>query len=538
MADPHHHAAHDHQRGGGEAELLGAEQRRDHHVSAGLELAVGLHHDPVAQVVEQQRLLGLGQAQLPGRPGVLDRGLRRSAGAAVVARDQHHVRVRLGDSGSHRAHAHLGHQLHVDARLGVGVLEVVDELREILDGVDVVVRRRRDQAHAGGAVTGLGDPRPHLVAGKLAALAGLGALCHLDLDVIGVDQVLAGHPEAPRGGLLDGGAAQVAVGVGQIALGVLAALAGVGLGADAVHGDGQRLVRLGRYRAVAHGAGREALDDHLGRLHGLQRHRRALAEAEAEQAPQGAEPLGLVVDGCGVVLEDVVAAGAGGVLEPEHGLGVEQVVLAFAAPLVLAAGLQRAVRPGRRVDREGAAVAAQHLGCEHVEADPAEAADGAREVLVDDGAAQADRLEDLGACVRGDGADAHLRHHLQHTAAEGLDVVAVQAGDGGGRVQAVLAGCGHVFDGGQGQVRVDGVGAVAQQQADVVHLAGVAALDDQADAGAGLVAHQVVVHGGDGQQARDRRHVAVGAAVADHQDRGAGFYGGVRCCAQFVQGLP
>jgi hypothetical protein len=31
----------------------------------------------------------------------------------------------------------------------VAVLEVVDELREILDGVDVVVRRRRDEADAG-----------------------------------------------------------------------------------------------------------------------------------------------------------------------------------------------------------------------------------------------------------------------------------------------------------------------------------------------------------------------------------------------------
>ena len=33
-------------------------------------------------------------------------------------------------------------------RTGVGGLEVVDELRQVLDGVDVVVRRRRDEAHA------------------------------------------------------------------------------------------------------------------------------------------------------------------------------------------------------------------------------------------------------------------------------------------------------------------------------------------------------------------------------------------------------
>ena len=72
MADPHHDAAGDHQRRAGEAEFLGAEQGRDEDVAAGLELAVGLHHDPVPQLIAEQRLLGLGQAELPRRARVLD----------------------------------------------------------------------------------------------------------------------------------------------------------------------------------------------------------------------------------------------------------------------------------------------------------------------------------------------------------------------------------------------------------------------------------------------------------------------------------
>ena len=146
VADPHHDAARDDQRRRREAELLGAEQRGDDDVAAGLELAVGLDDDPVAQAVEQQRLLGLGEAELPGTAGVLERGQRRRAGAAVVAGDQHDVRVRLGDAGRDRADADLGDQLHVHAGLRVGVLEVVDQLGEVLDRVDVVVRRRADQA--------------------------------------------------------------------------------------------------------------------------------------------------------------------------------------------------------------------------------------------------------------------------------------------------------------------------------------------------------------------------------------------------------
>ena len=45
VADAHHDAAHRHQRRGGEAEFLGAQQRGDRHVAAGLQLAVGLDDD-------------------------------------------------------------------------------------------------------------------------------------------------------------------------------------------------------------------------------------------------------------------------------------------------------------------------------------------------------------------------------------------------------------------------------------------------------------------------------------------------------------
>jgi hypothetical protein len=59
--------------------------------------------------------------------------------------------------------------------------------------------------------------------GQLPALAGLGALGHLDLDVVGVGQVHRRDAEAAGGDLLDR-RAPLRV---QQALGVLAALTGV-----------------------------------------------------------------------------------------------------------------------------------------------------------------------------------------------------------------------------------------------------------------------------------------------------------------------
>ena len=227
VAHAHHDAAADDQRRGGEAVLLRAEQRRDDHVAAGLELPVRLHDDPVTQAVEQQRLLRLGQAELPRSARVLQRGQRRGTGAAVVPGDEYDVRVGLGHPRSDRADTDLGDQLHVDAGGRVGVLQVVDQLRQVLDRVDVVVRRRADQADTRRRVPRLGHPRVDLVARQLAALAGLGPLRHLDLDVVGVGEVFRRHAEAAGRELLD---RRAALGVVET-VGVLATLTGVGLGA-------------------------------------------------------------------------------------------------------------------------------------------------------------------------------------------------------------------------------------------------------------------------------------------------------------------
>ena len=132
-----------------EAELVRAEQRAHDAVVARLEAAVDAQHDAVAQVVEEECLVRLGESQLPRAARVLDRGEGRGAGAAVVAGDLDHVGVGLGDARGHRADADLRDELDGDLGLGVDLVGVVDELREVLDRVDVVVRRRRDEHHAG-----------------------------------------------------------------------------------------------------------------------------------------------------------------------------------------------------------------------------------------------------------------------------------------------------------------------------------------------------------------------------------------------------
>jgi len=114
VALAHHDAAERDQRRRREAKLLRAEQRRDRHVAARLELAVGLQHDPRAQPVEHERLVGLGEPELPRQARVLDARPRRRAGAAVAARDDDVVGLGLGHAGGDHADAHLGERRAAD----------------------------------------------------------------------------------------------------------------------------------------------------------------------------------------------------------------------------------------------------------------------------------------------------------------------------------------------------------------------------------------------------------------------------------------
>ena len=205
----------------------------------------------------------------------------------------------LETPGRDRADADFGHQLDRDQTVRIDVLEVEDELGQILDRIDVVMRRRRNQADAGRRMPHPGDGLVDLVPGKLAAFAGLGALRHLDLHHVGVDEIFRRHAETAGGDLLDRRAHAVAVRQRLEAIRFFAAFAGVRLAADPVHRDRQRGMRLARDRAERHRAGGEALDDALGGFDLVERDRLAallLRRLEPEQAANGQKPLGLLVE--------------------------------------------------------------------------------------------------------------------------------------------------------------------------------------------------------------------------------------------------
>ena len=339
MADAQVLAAQRHHRRGAEAEALGAEDRGLDHVQTGLETAVGLHPHFVAQIVHAQRLMGFGQAQLPRRAGVLDRGQRAGAGATVIAGDRDQVGIGLGHAGRDRADTGAGHQLDRDQCLGVDLLEVEDQLRQILDRVDVVMRRRADQRNAGLGIAQRGDHVVDLVARQLSAFARLGALRDLDLQHLGIDQIGRRDAEAAARHLLDLGHL-----VGAVARRVFAAFAGIAAAAEAVHRHRQRLVRLRRQRAQRHAGRIETPQDRLHRLDVLDRDR--MVGIDAEQIANRRHRA--FVHGRRVDLIVLVAPALDGALQGTDHIRVVGMVFAAVHVLVQAALFDRlACAPGQ-----------------------------------------------------------------------------------------------------------------------------------------------------------------------------------------------
>ena len=426
--------------------------------------------------------------------------------------------MRLGHARGDGAHAHLRNQLDADARSRVRVLQIVDELGEILDGVDIVVRRRTDEPHARRGITDSRDGLVHLAPREFAAFPGLGALGHLDLQFVGVGQVPDGDSEPPGGHLLDGRTLRIAGRQWDVPFRVLAAFTGIAAPAHAVHRHRQGLVRFGGNRAETHGPRAEAPDDLLRRLHLVERDGGTFhPRLQPQQSPQGAIGARFVVGLFGKLCVRAAGAAARGLLQRGNDDGIPAVALAPAAPVEFARVRQRRqpVAPLAGISQR---VPPQRFLLEHVHTHALEPACGAGEASLDDLVGETHGLENLRPLVGLQRGNAHLRHDLEHALGHTLAIRRDHS-----RVVGMLDGIQQPFRTGvrkrlERQVRVDGVGAVADQQAMMVNFACFAGFKHNADPGAFRPAHEVMVHRAAGGQAADGYAVCPHIPVRQDQD--------------------
>ena len=165
----------------------------------------------------------------------------------------------------------------------------------------------------------------------------------------------------------------------------------------------------------------------------------------------------------------------------------------------------------------------QGLARQHFHGYALDARSGAGEVALDERFLQADGLEDLRALITLQRGNAHLRKGLQEAFVDRLHIVLENFVPG--VVERESAAAMQVLERFDGQIRIHGAGAVAQQQGEVHHLARLARFHDQRHLIARLLANQMIVNGGKRQQAGYRRMLVVHAAVGENQQRVAGLDG-------------
>ena len=413
MAHPGHDASlgdHGHRT---KSKLLSPQQGGNHHVPTGFQAAVSPQDHPLAQTVVQQAAMHFRQAQFPGNTRMLDGTEGRGAGAAVMAGNLNHVGVCLGHPGRNGANANFRHQLHRHLRGGMNLVQVMDELGQILDGIDVVVGRRRDEGHSGLAVAQPGNVGIHLGSGKLTPFPGFCPLGHLDFQLSAGAQISGSDAKAPGSHLFDGGAGRIAgaqtpqvgqggrvprlihVGERPVAHRIFPAFATVALAANAVEGNGQGFMGLPGEGPQAHAPGAEAPADVVNAFHLLQGGG-GLGHTELQKIPQGGggAPLQqLLVGG-----EVVVARSLGkGLVERLGHLRAVEVIFAPCAVLHKAHELQLAAAQFR----ESLAVESQSLTGQFGEAEARHTAGGATEGCGNQIGPDAHGFKNLGAVITG-----------------------------------------------------------------------------------------------------------------------------------------
>ena len=163
-------------------------------------------------------------------------------------------------------------------------------------------------------------------------------------------------------------------------------------------------------------------------------------------------------------------------------------------------------------------MAAQHLLSQFIEIHPLHTAGRADEAEVNHLILQADRLKDLRALVRVQRGDAHLGHHLEHALGHALAI--------GGHERSVigkLVGIAQPFAARLPQrlerhVRIDRIRAVTDEQTVMMHFAGFAGFEHEADLRAQGVFHQIMMHRAGGHQCADRHAIGGHRAVAEDRE--------------------
>ena len=203
IADSHHYTAHSYKRCCSKTEFLCTKKCCNCNITTAHQFTVCLNADTVTKSVHKQCLMGFSKSKLPWKSCIVNGASGCCTSTSIISGNQDYLCTSLCNSGCNRTNASLRNQLYRNICIFICIFQVIDQLCQVLDGIDIVMRRRGDQGNTRCGVTSFRNPWINLLRRKMSTFTRFCALCHFDLDFSCRYQITAGNTETTTGYLFD-----------------------------------------------------------------------------------------------------------------------------------------------------------------------------------------------------------------------------------------------------------------------------------------------------------------------------------------------
>ena len=187
---------------------------------------------------------------------------------------------------------------------------------------------RRNQRDSRYRVTSACNDFIDLETRQLTTLARLGTLSNLDLNFVGINEILGSYTKTTRSHLLDCASCACAILARCKTSGILAAFTGITASTNFVHSNGNRFMRFLTDRTKRHCSCNKSFCNSFYRFYFIDTNRCTLLEF---QEITNKHRHSFVVDSCSVLFKFLVATQAGCKLESYNRLRIPSVVFAVFA---------------------------------------------------------------------------------------------------------------------------------------------------------------------------------------------------------------
>ena len=253
--------------------------------------------------------MSLGKTKLPRKSRIVNGACRSCTGTSIITRDQDNLCTCFCYTSCYRTNTSFRYQFYRDTCLRVCIFQVVDQLCQILDGVNIMMRRRRDQAHTWCGQTGLCDPRIDFSTRQMSTLSWFCTLSHLDLNLLCTYQISGSNTKTSTCHLLDRRAFIQSIRSDSQTFNTLTALTGIRFTMELIHGNSQTLMGFLRNRSIGHGTGLKTGHDGLYALYFLQRN--SLLRIFEIQKGSELSMIVFTIYQRGILLEQIIVAFSG-----------------------------------------------------------------------------------------------------------------------------------------------------------------------------------------------------------------------------------